>query len=94
MKKILIIAEKPSVAMEIAKATGAYHQGDAYVESGRYLISWCFGHLAEYAPPESYSEQYKKWAMDDLPIVPVNWLLSVSDGKEKQFDILRELLLN
>ena len=77
----LVIAEKPSVAMAIANVLGAKSRNDGYVEGGGYIISWCFGHLAELASADVYDERYAKWRYDDLPIVPQNWEYSV--GKDK-----------
>ena len=65
----LIIAEKPSVAQSIAAVLGAKRRETGYLEGGGYLVSWCFGHLAELASAETYNEAYAKWRYDDLPIV-------------------------
>lgn len=72
MKK-LIVAEKPSVAKTIASVVGADRNNDGYVENESYIITWCFGHLLENAPPEVYNPLYKKWQMETLPIVPDKW---------------------
>lgn len=55
---ILVIAEKPSVAQSIAKVLGATSRKDGYMESGNYIVSWCFGHLVELADASSYDERY------------------------------------
>ena len=55
--KYLVIAEKPSVSKSIAKVIGAYRQEDGYLEGGDCVVSWCLGHLAEYAAPEHYDER-------------------------------------
>ena len=57
----LVIAEKPSVAKAIAKVIGASKQEDGYITGGGFAVSWCFGHLAELAQPESYNKSYAKW---------------------------------
>ena len=89
---ILVIAEKPSVAQAIARVIGAYERKDGYLEGSGYRVSWCFGHLAEYAMPEAYDEKYRRWTFEDLPIVPVPWKLMVCKGKSRQVKILKKLL--
>ena len=93
MDTILVITEKPLVAQAIAKVLGAYDRQEGYIQGSGYIISWCYGHLAEYAQPDAYDERYAKWRFDDLPIVPAHWRLSLSKGKENQFDLLKGLLL-
>lgn len=90
--KFLVIAEKPSVARSISKVIGAYKHEDGYLEGGDCVVSWCLGHLAEYAAPEYYDERYKSWRFDDLPILPEEWKLLVSEDKKAHFNILRKLL--
>ena len=91
-KKILVIAEKPSVAQSIGKVLGAYKRCDGYLEGSGYIVSWCYGHLAEYALPEAYDEGYAKWCFEDLPIIPGEWKLEVAKDKRKQMEVLRRLL--
>ena len=88
----LIIAEKPSVAQSIAAVLGAKRRETGYLEGGGYLVSWCFGHLAELASAETYNEAYAKWRYDDLPIVPFSWRWKISRDKWTQFEILKTLL--
>ncbi len=90
--KYLVIAEKPSVARSISKVIGAYKHEDGYLEGGDCVVSWCLGHLAEYAAPEYYNERYKSWRFDDLPVLPEEWKLLVSEDKKAHFNILRKLL--
>lgn len=90
--KYLVIAEKPSVSKSIAKVIGAYRQEDGYLEGGDCVVSWCLGHLAEYAAPEHYDERYESWRFEDLPILPVEWKLLVHSTKKPQFNVLRKLL--
>lgn len=90
--KYLVIAEKPSVSKSIAKVIGAYRQEDGYLEGGDCVVSWCLGHLAEYAGPEHYDERYENWRFEDLPILPVEWKLLVHNTKKPQFNVLRKLL--
>ena len=90
--KYLVIAEKPNVSRAIAKVVGAYRQEDGYLEGGDCVVSWCLGHLAEYAAPEHYDERYENWRFEDLPILPVEWKLLVHNTKKPQFNVLRKLL--
>ena len=92
MARFLVIAEKPSVAQSYAKNLSAYKKQDGYMEGENCLVSWCLGHLAEYARPEEYDERYAKWQFNDLPIIPEKWKLQVSADKKKQFSVLKELM--
>ena len=92
MSKFLVIAEKPSVAQSYAKNLSAYKREDGYLEGESCIVSWCLGHLAEYAQPEEYDSKYEKWQFDDLPILPEAWKLKVSKDKKKQFDVLKGLM--
>lgn len=92
MARLLVIAEKPSVAQSYAKNLSAYKKQDGYMEGENCLVSWCLGHLAEYARPEEYDERYAKWQFDDLPIIPEKWKLQVSADKKKQFSVLKDLM--
>ena len=88
----LVIAEKPSVAQSIAAVLNAKERHDGYLEGSGYLVSWCFGHLAELADAAAYNADYGKWTMKDLPIVPTNYRFAIREDKRKQFDILSGLL--
>lgn len=92
MSKFLVIAEKPSVAQSYAKNLSAYKREEGYLEGESCIVSWCLGHLAEYARPEEYAPKYEKWQFDDLPILPEVWKLKVSKDKKKQFDVLKGLM--
>ena len=88
----LVIAEKPSVAASIAAALGAKEKKDGYIEGSGYLISWCIGHLVEFAEAAAYGEQYKKWNYDSLPILPQEWQYTLAPEKAKQYKILKDLM--
>ena len=88
----LVIAEKPSVAQTIAAALGVKGKQDGYIEGGGYLISWCVGHLVQLAEAAAYGEQYRKWQLDSLPILPEEWQYAVDPDKGKQFATLKELM--
>ena len=87
----LVIAEKPSVAQSIAGVLGATKRHDGYLEGNSYIVSWCVGHLMELASADTYDERYAKWEYADLPILPESWQYSISKGKEKQMNVLKEL---
>lgn len=88
----LVIAEKPSVAQTIAKVLGANERKDGYIEGNGYIVSWCVGHLVGLASPESYSEEYKKWSFDNLPIIPENYKFAINAKTKNQYDILKSLM--
>ena len=88
----LIIAEKPSVALAIAKALNIKGSRDGYIENGEYIISWCVGHLAAAAFPEEYDAKYSKWNYADLPIIPDNFKYKIYGDKQKQFKVVKSLM--
>ena len=90
--KQLIIAEKPSVAQNIAAALNVDGRKDGYIEGGNCIISWCVGHLVGLAAADAYGEQYTKWSYDTLPILPKEWQYTTAADKGKQFGILKELM--
>ena len=92
MSYALVIAEKPSVAAAIAAALGVKGKQDGYIEGGGYLISWCVGHLVQLAEAAAYGEQYRKWQLDSLPILPEEWQYAVDPDKGNQFATLKELM--
>ena len=85
--RYLVIAEKPSVSKAIAEVIGASKKEEGYLEGKGCIVSWCFGHLAEYVPPDSYDERFTRWMYEDLPIIPEEWKLAVSKDKKEQFYI-------
>ena len=86
------MTEKPSVAISYAKILGVHGRQDGYLEGNGYLVSWCVGHLVELTPPSAYGEQYVKWNIADLPILPEKWQYLVSASTKKQFGILKKLM--
>ena len=92
MSYTLVIAEKPSVAQNIAASLKVSGRKDGYIEGGGYIISWCVGHLVGLAAADAYGEQYAKWNYDTLPILPKEWQYTVAADKGKQFKILKELM--
>lgn len=92
MEHILVIAEKPSVAISIAKVIGATKKKDGYYEGNGYKVSWCVGHLIQMANPDAYDEKYAKWNISDLPIIPKQYKFEVAKATKKQFNILKKLM--
>ncbi|WP_321282440.1 DNA topoisomerase 3 [Marinifilum fragile] len=90
------IAEKPSVAREIALILGAKSKRDGYYEGNGYQISWTFGHLCTLKEPHEYDLNWKYWHMNDLPLIPPRFGIRVipDTGVQKQFDILEKLIAN
>ena len=88
----LVVAEKPSVAMSLAKVLGINKRFDGYLMGNGYIVSWCVGHLVELSNPQNYNPKYEKWKREDLPIIPSDWKYQVSKSTEKQFETLNELM--
>ena len=90
---IVCIAEKPSVAMEIAKILGANSRHDGYMEGNGYQVTWTFGHLCQLCPPESYNPEWKKWSLEGIPMLPSSYNIKVIDneGIKKQFKTVKQL---
>lgn len=91
MKK-LIIAEKPSVARDIAKVLKCNGKGDGYLYNDNYIISWAIGHLVTLFDPQDYDPNLKKWSYATLPIIPENIKLKPVKDTKKQYDILKGLI--
>lgn len=92
MSKTLIIAEKPSVARDLAAVLGSFDKRDGFLENGQMIVSWAFGHLVELAQPEDYDEALKRWDLGSLPILPGRFKLNVIGSSKKQFEVLKSLL--
>ena len=94
MPKTLVIAEKPSVALDISGALpGAFEKHEGYFEGENAIVTYAVGHLVELIEPEGYDEKFKKWRMADLPIVPTKFKLEVRDERsQKQMKVVREYL--
>lgn len=88
--KQLVIAEKPSVARDIARVLHCKKKTDTYLEGEQYIVTWALGHLVTLADPEEYGEQYKTWSLDTLPMLPQNWKLVVIKQTSRQFRAVKE----
>ena len=93
---IVCIAEKPSVARDIANILGATQSHDGYLEGNGYQVTWTFGHLCELKYPEDYSPQWRTWSLASLPIIPSPFgiRLKKDKGVEKQFRTIEKLMKN
>lgn len=93
MEKKLLITEKPSVAMEFAKALKINtNRKNGYLESENWIITWCVGHLVTMSYPEKYDEKLKFWRLDTLPFIPTTWKYEIIPAVENQFNIVKSLL--
>ncbi len=92
MSKILVLAEKPSVAREIARVLGCKKNGNGCIIGDKYIVTWALGHLVELADPEHYGAQYKQWSMDVLPMLPKKMDLSVIGQTAKQYKAVSSLM--
>lgn len=94
MSKTLILAEKPSVAREIARVLGVKKRGDGYIDGDKYVVTWALGHLVTLADPEKYDEKYKRWSFETLPMLPDKMKLVIIKETSKQFTAVKKLMLS
>ena len=93
MTKALFIAEKPSVALEFAKALDIKGtKRDGFIESEKAVVTWCIGHLVTMSYPEKYDARYKRWTLEDLPFLPADYQYEIIDSVKKQFEIIKALM--
>jgi DNA topoisomerase III len=92
MKKSVVIAEKPSVARDIARVLNCHKKGNGFLEGDKYIVTWALGHLVTLADPESYDEKYKSWKIEDLPMLPNELKLVVIKQSSKQFHAVKSQL--
>ena len=93
MVKKLLITEKPSVAMEFAKALRiTTNRKNGYLESNDWIITWCVGHLITMSYPDKYDEKLKFWRLDTLPFIPEEWKYEIIPQVQNQFNIVKQLL--
>jgi DNA topoisomerase III len=88
------IAEKPSVARDIAKIIGATQAKDGYMEGNGYQVTWTFGHLCTLKEPHDYTEKWKYWRLEDLPMIPSSFGVKIieNSGVQKQFHVIQRLV--
>ena len=92
MAKRLVLAEKPSVARDIARVLKCDRKGNGYIEGKDYVVTWALGHLVTLADPESYDAKYKTWNLEDLPMLPENLKLTVIKQSGKQYNAVKSQL--
>ena len=89
---VLIVAEKPSVGRNIASVIGANQTKDGYIEGNNYIVTWAVGHLIGLYEPNDYSEEWAKWSLEQLPIVPDKWKTKVLAATAKQYKVVETLI--
>ena len=92
MGKILVLAEKPSVARDLAKVLNCNQNSNGYISGEKYIVTWALGHLVTLADPEVYSNKYKSWNLEDLPMIPQKMELVVIKETSKQYGIVKSLM--
>ena len=90
--KSLVLAEKPSVARDIARVLNSNKKGNGFLEGNKYIVTWALGHLVTLADPEEYNKRYQVWNMEDLPILPDQSKLVVIKQTSKQFYTVKDLM--
>src|SRR5471032_3699539 len=90
--RIAVVAEKPSVARDIARVLGASTQGDGYLHGNGYVVTWAIGHLAALAQPHEINPEWRHWRRSLLPMLPAEWPLVVYERTKDQFEVVRKIL--
>lgn len=93
MGKSLVLAEKPSVARDIARVLGCTKKGNGFLEGPQYIVTWALGHLVTHADPEQYDQKFKEWKMEDLPILPNPFKLVPIRQTTKQYNAVKAQLM-
>jgi DNA topoisomerase-3 len=91
---IAVLAEKPSVARDIARVLGADKRGNGYLQGNGYVVTWAIGHLVSLAEPHQINPQWKQWRLELLPILPDRWPLVVYERSKEQFEVVQKILLS
>ena len=89
---IAVLAEKPSVARDIARVLGADKRGEGYLQGNGYVVTWAIGHLVALAQPHEINPQWRSWQSSTLPMLPNNWPLVVQEKTKDQFEIVRKII--
>jgi DNA topoisomerase-3 len=89
---VAVIAEKPSVARDLARILGATRKGDGCLSGNGYTVTWAIGHLAGLAMPHQIRPEWQRWSKENLPIIPDRWPLIVSEETRSQFEIVKKIL--
>ena len=88
----LFLCEKPSQGKDIARVLGAAQRGDGCYRGAGVVVTWCIGHLVEAVAPEGYGEQYRRWSLEQLPIIPEHWRIAPKAATATQLKVVRQLL--
>ena len=89
---VAVLAEKPSVARDIARVLGATTKGEGYLHGNGYVVTWAIGHLVSLAQPHEIDPQWRQWRRDLLPMLPKPWPLVVYEKTRDQFGVVRKIL--
>ncbi|MFT3772707.1 MAG: toprim domain-containing protein [Minicystis sp.] len=89
---IAVVAEKPSVARDLARALGASSRGEGYIHGNGYVVTWAIGHLVALAQPHEIEPEWKRWRLETLPMLPPSWPLVVYPETKAQFDVVSKIL--
>src|ERR1700688_696305 len=91
---IAVLAEKPSVARDIARVLGADKRGTGYLQGNGYVVTWAIGHLFSLAEPHQINPQWRQWRRESLPILPDQWPLVVYERSKEQFEVVQKILMS
>ena len=89
---IAVLAEKPSVARDIARVLGADQRGQGYLQGNGYVVTWAIGHLVSLAEPHQINPAWRQWRLEALPILPEQWPLVVYERSKEQFEVVQKIL--
>ncbi len=89
---VAVVAEKPSVARDIARVLGAAKRGEGYLHGGGYVVTWAIGHLVALAQPHEIRPEWRSWARELLPMLPESWPLVIGEQTQEQFEVVRKIL--
>jgi DNA topoisomerase III len=91
---VAVLAEKPSVARDIARVLGAEKRGKGYLQGNGYVVTWAIGHLVSLAEPHQINPQWRQWRLEALPILPEHWPLVVYERSKEQFEVVEKILMS
>jgi DNA topoisomerase-3 len=91
---VAVLAEKPSVARDIARVLGAEKRGKGYLQGNGYVVTWAIGHLVSLAEPHQINPQWRQWRLESLPILPEHWPLVVYERSKEQFEVVEKILMS
>src|SRR5947209_9938486 len=89
---VAVVAEKPSVARDIARVLGAQKSGEGFLQGNGYVVTWAIGHLVALAQPHEINPQWRRWSRESLTMLPEHWTLVVYEKTRDQFEVVRKIL--